>query len=65
MAIQFTINPDSKVYIHEADRPTYGGARMIDAGTFRNQHPDIPLVQGFILGLYHYEEPFTKKGTNQ
>lgn len=63
--IEFTIHPDSSVYLQEADRPSYGGARVVDAGTFRSQHPEIQLERGFILGLYHYQAPFTKESSNE
>ena len=48
------INEDARVYLTEQHRKQYGGARMIDALTFVQHHPDIRLQEGFIIGLYHY-----------
>jgi len=50
-----TVHVDARIWLHEVDRPRYGGARMIDAKTFVTNHPDRLLQTGFTLGTYHYE----------
>jgi hypothetical protein len=49
------IHCDSRIWLHEADRTRYGGARLIDAKTFITNHPDSRLQEGFTIGTYHYD----------
>jgi len=50
-----SVHEDSRVYIQEADRLRWGGARMIDAQTFVKEHPNTKLQDGFTVGTYHYD----------
>ena len=59
-----SVHVDARIWLHEADRVRYGGARMIDAKTFVINHPEAQLQEGFTIGTYHYDRRITK-GTNQ
>jgi hypothetical protein len=48
------LHEDARIFIQEADRPQFGGARIIDALTFIKKYPQKRINQGMIVGVFFY-----------